>query len=345
MTPLAARPLVSVLVPVYNGRRYLAAAVRSVQDQEYEPLEIVIVDDGSTDGSGSIADELAAADDRIRVVHQANAGHAGAMNGGLAAARGEFIAVLDCDDEAVPGRLALQVRALMDDRSLAAVGGAVSFMTAAGRIFHTEHFPTDPEAVDAALTTTVHCPVLHSAMTMRRDVVVNLGGYRRALSLALDYDLWLRMNEQHRIANVPEAVVRYRIHGDQTTGTKAEAVAIENAAARAAARARAAGMPDRVPSSRVPAADLRCLLGLDDDDVAASIVDYATWYGKTSARAGMTDAAEALFAIAERAARRAASPCLEERVRRSRAAVARRSLITRLWADTTRPLRRRVGRA
>lgn len=338
-------PLVSVVMPVYNGRRYLEAAVKSIQEQDYESLELVIVDDGSTDGSSVIADELAAADGRIRVVHQPNAGHAGAMNAGLAAARGEFAAVLDCDDEALPGRLERQVRALLDDPTLGAVGGAVSFMTAAGDVFHTERFPTEPEVVRAALTTSVHCPVLHSAMTMRRDVIVGLGGYRPALSLALDYDLWLRLDEQCRIANVTEAVVRYRIHSDQTTGTKAEAVAIENAAARASARARAAGAADPVPSARVPAAELRRLLELDDHEVAASIVDYATWYGKTSARAGEADAAEALFATAERAARDSGDPQLALAVRRARAAVAERSWTERVWADATRPLRRLAGRA
>ena len=268
-------PLVSVVMPVFNGERFLESAVASVLAQEYEPLELVAVNDGSTDGSGAILDRLAAMDRRVRVVTQENRGHAGAMNAALEHARGEFVAVLDCDDEALPGRLDAQVAALQADPSLAAVGGAVVLWSEEkGDFFTTVPFVEATE-VRRILETTVGCPLLHSAMTMRRDVVLSVGGYRAALSLALDYDLWLRIVETRDIANLSRPVVRYRIHSGQTTGTKTESVAIVNGVGRLAARARRSGKPDPVPDKRMSVDELVRHVGLDRHEIADSVVYYA----------------------------------------------------------------------
>lgn len=100
-----AKPLVSVIVPVYNGARFLAATLQSILDQDYRPLELIVVDDGSTDQSGEIAKSFS----EVRYFHQENAGVATARNTGLAAARGEFVAFLDADDLWEPHKLTLQV--------------------------------------------------------------------------------------------------------------------------------------------------------------------------------------------------------------------------------------------
>lgn len=101
----AARPLVSVIIPVYNAGRHLEPCVRSVLDQTYETIEIIVVNDGSTDGSGEILDRLAAEDARVRVVHQENAGIASAQNAGLDIAEGELITFCDNDDLMLPRML------------------------------------------------------------------------------------------------------------------------------------------------------------------------------------------------------------------------------------------------
>lgn len=103
-TDAAARPagLLSVIVPVYNLAGYIEACVQSLQQQTYAPMEILLVDDGSTDRSGALCDALAADDARIRVIHQANGGQSAARNAGLSAARGQWIGFVDGDDTVLP---------------------------------------------------------------------------------------------------------------------------------------------------------------------------------------------------------------------------------------------------
>ena len=105
------RPLISAIVPVFNGERHLREALESIAAQEYEPLEIVVVDDGSTDGSRAIAEGFPG----VRYAHQPNAGVAAARNRALALARGEFVAFLDQDDRWTPDKLAVQLPLLLDD--------------------------------------------------------------------------------------------------------------------------------------------------------------------------------------------------------------------------------------
>lgn len=102
---MATRPAISIIIPVYNVERWIRRAVSSLQRQTFEDFELLLVDDGSTDASGSICDELAGGDDRIRVIHQENAGAARARNVGIAEARGEFLYFMDGDDWCEPSML------------------------------------------------------------------------------------------------------------------------------------------------------------------------------------------------------------------------------------------------
>jgi glycosyltransferase involved in cell wall biosynthesis len=113
-------PLVSVVIPVYNGERYLADAIRSVLDQRYRPLEVLVIDDGSTDGSGRVAREFGAA---VQYHLRPHAGLAATRNHGTTLARGELLAFLDADDLWVEGKLARQVDALMAEPDLDGVFG------------------------------------------------------------------------------------------------------------------------------------------------------------------------------------------------------------------------------
>lgn len=107
------KELISVIVPIYNSRPYLEKCFRSIVNQSYQQLEIILVDDGSTDGSGELCDELCRRDERVRVIHKKNGGTGSAKNAGLAAAHGEYIALVDSDDWIEPG-MYLALKKMMD---------------------------------------------------------------------------------------------------------------------------------------------------------------------------------------------------------------------------------------
>src|SRR2546427_4231674 len=112
------KPVVSVVIPVYNGERYLADAIQSVLDQTYQNLEVIVVDDGSTDGSAAVAKRFG---DAIRYVRQANGGVCQARNTGISVARGTYLAFLDQDDLWLPDKLAVQVAYLESHPEVGAV--------------------------------------------------------------------------------------------------------------------------------------------------------------------------------------------------------------------------------
>ncbi len=115
-------PLLSVVVPAYQVVEWLEESLRSVLDQSLADLEVVVVDDGSSDGTGELADRIAAGDDRVRVVHQPNAGLGAARNAGTAAATGEFLTFADSDDLVLPGAYELLVGSLRTSGSDLAIG-------------------------------------------------------------------------------------------------------------------------------------------------------------------------------------------------------------------------------
>src|SRR5436305_3914257 len=119
---MTTRPLISVMVGVYNAERYLAEAIDSVFDQSYRPLELIVVDDGSDDGSGDVAQRYGAA---LKYARQENAGNGSARNHAVQLASGQLFAFLDADDRFVPGKLDLQLAALEADPKLDMVFGHV----------------------------------------------------------------------------------------------------------------------------------------------------------------------------------------------------------------------------
>ena len=126
-------PRVSVVMPVYNAEGFVEAAARSILDQTFTDLELIAVDDGSTDGSGAILDRLAAADPRLRIVRRPNTGVTGALNDGLAAARAPLIARMDADDVSAPTRLEKQLAYLDAHPDIGLLGCAWTTCPADGR--------------------------------------------------------------------------------------------------------------------------------------------------------------------------------------------------------------------
>ena len=205
------KPLISVLMPVYNAERYLVAAMESVLGQTLPDFEFLIIDDGSTDRSRSILEQYASCDRRIRLVSRPNTGHARALNEMLAMARGELLARMDADDISLPDRFARQVRFLNEHPEVVCVGGAFDMIDAKGRFLTRSSALTDNESIQRFM---IHGndALMHPTMMIRRIAMKRIGGYAEGAVPAETLDLALKLGEVGALANLAEPVLRYRIH-------------------------------------------------------------------------------------------------------------------------------------
>lgn len=186
MTDKADRPLVSVVVPVFNGERTLGRALESVVAQAHRPLEIVVVDDGSTDGTAAVVAAVAAAhpDVDVRLVAQDNAGPARARNRGIAEARGELLAFNDADDAWLPAKLAAQLAALVEDPELDFT--VCAFQNVADEGFAMPAWAVRKEGPSALPG------FIFQAMLARRRAFTKIGELDEAMRWAEDTDWFLR---------------------------------------------------------------------------------------------------------------------------------------------------------
>jgi hypothetical protein len=210
-------PRVSVVMAVHDGERYVGAAVDSVLAQTFRDLELVVVDDGSTDRSAAIVRERD--DPRVRVVTNArNLGLAPSLNAGLAEARGEFVARLDADDVARPERMARQVEYLDAHSDVALLGSWYHEMSADGTRGVAVRTPT--RHWDLRWHLHLYCPFAHSSVMWRRALVAErIGGYDERLTYSMDYDLWWRISAALPVAIQPAFLLDLRAHGGSMTST------------------------------------------------------------------------------------------------------------------------------
>jgi hypothetical protein len=209
-------PRVTVLMTVFNGERHLREAVDSVLGQSFRDFELLIIDDGSTDGTAALLDTIS--DPRVRRTrHAENVGLMRSLNHGLALARGELIARHDADDVSEPDRLARQVAFLDANPSVALVGAWYRKIDESGASLGERTLPVGHDQIRWALH--FYCPFVHSAVVFRTSAVRDAGGYDEALTFAEDYDLWSRLATVHRVANLPEPLVRYRVGSTTLTAT------------------------------------------------------------------------------------------------------------------------------
>jgi glycosyltransferase involved in cell wall biosynthesis len=193
-------PAVSVVMSVYNGAARLAETLRSVLSQKGCDFEFIVVDDGSTDGSGDILDRWAAGDSRLRVIRQENTGLTRALIRGCAEARGEFIARQDAGDRALPGRLGVQRRFLLDHSDTVLVSCGARFVGPEGETLYVVARLGEELALglDRLDVNEIMGPPHHGATMFRRDAYLEAGGYRDTFRVAQDLDLWLRLSERGR---------------------------------------------------------------------------------------------------------------------------------------------------
>ncbi|MBI4591560.1 MAG: glycosyltransferase [Candidatus Rokubacteria bacterium] len=198
---------VSVLMSVHNGEPWVAEAVESVLGQTCGDFEFIVVDDGSTDGTGAILDGCR--DPRVRVVHQARVGLTPSLNRAIRLAQAALLARMDADDVAFPDRLARQLAFLDARPDVGLLGTGCREISPSGAVLRTISPPEDDEAIRRALIR--ENPFIHSSVIFRREALEKAGAYDERLSVAQDYDLWLRMSQVTRLANLPEPLVLRRL--------------------------------------------------------------------------------------------------------------------------------------
>lgn len=203
-------PSVSVILPVYNAAPYVKEAVQSILSQEYENFELIIIDDGSADASGTILRDLASKDTRIHLIQRENKGLIATLNEGLSLAHAPLIARMDADDVSLPNRLTLQVERMMLEPGLAVLGGGIRYMDSAGSVGRAVAYPMGRK-VDTTLLW--GAPVAHPATMIRTEAARCVGGYPDAFPHAEDYAFWVRLREQGRIDNLSQTILHYRMHG------------------------------------------------------------------------------------------------------------------------------------
>jgi glycosyltransferase involved in cell wall biosynthesis len=215
-------PSVSVVLPVRDGERFLGEAMESVLGQTLADLELIVVDDGSSDGSLDLAREFG--DERVRVLRQDRLGLVEALNRGLREARAQYVARMDADDVSETARFERQVELLERSPRAAMAGSWCTVVDTEGRELRQEVLPCRHD--DLVRRLLLRNPFQHGSVMLRRDAVERVGGYRPDYGPNEDYDLWRRLARAFELASVPAALYRYRLHPQAVTRTDPDRVRV-----------------------------------------------------------------------------------------------------------------------
>jgi glycosyltransferase involved in cell wall biosynthesis len=209
----AEKPLVSVIMSVFNGEEFLSLAIESIRDQTLKNFEFIIVNDGSNDSSQAVLEHFATIDKRIRLISRENKGLIASLNEAATVSQGTFLARMDCDDVAHPTRFERQVQEFSTRPNLVALGCQVNFVNREGLPLGKElRYPVGMAAV--LKNHPLGGPfIAHPSLMMRRTAFDNAGGYRAPFIAAEDLDLLYRLIRIGEIDNIDQKLLDYRFHG------------------------------------------------------------------------------------------------------------------------------------
>lgn len=221
------KPVVSVLLPVYNGEKFIEQAVQSILDQTYRNFELMIIDDGSTDRTSAILDQFH--DSRIRRMRNTeNVGLIRSLNSAAQEAQGTYLARMDADDISLPVRFAAQVEFLETHPEIGVLGTALEQIDSHGRIISTLRLPHTHERIfwifffDTA--------IVHATVMMRSAIFRSAGGYNDTFAHVEDTELWSRLLFTTRFANLQEVLYKRQLH-NRSVGSTQHTVQIQTDAA------------------------------------------------------------------------------------------------------------------
>lgn len=209
--------LVSIVMAVYNGEKFLKDALDSVLSQTYSNIEIIIVNDGSIDGTMEILNAID--DNRLKVIHlEKNQGAANALNIGITHAMGTWIAIQDADDISYPTRIEEQVKYVLENPQLVGIGTLIECIPGGSEVTESilEHMSNYKNSFitreDIKTKIFWGSPLTHSSVMFSKGVYLEVGGYSTDFKIAYDYDLWLKLLVRGEMENIPKVLLKYRIH-------------------------------------------------------------------------------------------------------------------------------------
>ena len=209
-----------VLLPVKNGMPYIKEAIKSILEQTFDDFALFVIDDGSSDETALVVAAFAHSDSRIKPIDCDGDGLIDALNQGLDGSTSPFVARMDADDISMPTRFERQVSFLRAHPDVDVIGSWTELIDQRGDLLdRITKYPTSPTDLRRHLFSNKN-PLAHPTVMMRSDKVKRLGGYRKPLKAAEDFDLWLRVAEIGKLANLPEPLLRYRLHPDQVSATQ-----------------------------------------------------------------------------------------------------------------------------
>jgi glycosyltransferase involved in cell wall biosynthesis len=208
------QPKISVVIPFKNAEKYLAESIESVINQKCNfSFEVIVVDDNSTDTSLNIAESFAGS---VVLTHKSNGvGISDALNLGVQQSKSDLIARHDADDIMQQGRLQSQFDFMLANPDHVLLGGQISYIGKIGEFETPNYYPSTSDELESWLAK--GCYLAHPTVVFRKDKFEEVGGYKRANDGAEDYDLWLRLSEVGKIANLEIVLTQYRKHNQQVT--------------------------------------------------------------------------------------------------------------------------------
>ncbi len=219
-------PLVTVLMPVYNGGEYLKLSIESILEQTYKDFELLIINDCSTDNSLETIRSLK--DPRI-VVHtnEVNMGQTRSLNVGLKLAKGKYIVINDADDLSLPRRIEKQLNFIMRHPEYVVVGTSSLIMDRSGKIRRAFRKPTDSREIPLWILSDT--PLIHGSVIMNRDIILDHGGYNENFKICQDYELWSSLvRKGFRVANIPDILAIIRHYKDSLSFKERDVQTLEN---------------------------------------------------------------------------------------------------------------------
>lgn len=213
------KPMVTVLMSVYNGEKFLEEAIESILNQTFSDFEFLIINDGSTDNSVKIIESFE--DSRIRLINnEKNLKLIASLNKGVSLAKGKYIARMDCDDISMPDRLEKEVKFLESNQEYGLVGTWYTVIDGEGIEKYNRSYPSNNELIKLFLS--LNCPLAHGSIMGKTELFKqNAYGSKEHYAVE-DYELWVRMAKTTKIHNIPEYLFKYRIYGESFSDSKTQ---------------------------------------------------------------------------------------------------------------------------